>query len=97
MKTKRNINNKNKNKTKKVKNVESCMNTKCKSWLEQAKVNIEKMKKKISKGIEENEKELKKICGDEKKKEECEKLKNMILFRKNILEQLMDSKNYNLK
>ena len=92
MKTKRNINNKNKNKTKKVKNVESCMNTKCKSWLEQAKVNIEKIKKKISKGIEENEKELKKICGDEKKKEECEKLKNMILFRKNILEQLMDSK-----
>ncbi len=49
MKTKRNIKNKNKNKTKKVKNVESCMNTKCKLWLEQAKVNIKKIKKKISK------------------------------------------------
>jgi hypothetical protein len=93
MKTSKNV--KNKNKTRKVKryggdkkNVESCMNTKCQLWLEQAKENVEKMKKNISKTIEEKEKQEKKICGDNKKKEQCEKLKNSVLFLKGVIESL---------
>ena len=83
-----------KNKTRKVKryggdkNVESCMNTKCQLWLKQSKENVEKMKKNISKTIEENEKQEKKICGDNKKKEQCEKLKNSVLFLKGVIESL---------
>jgi len=70
------------------KKVESCMNTKCQLWLDQAEKNIEKMKKKIEKNYNEKKKEEKKICGDEKKKEECEKIKNLLLFSKTFLENL---------
>jgi len=66
MKTKKN--NSKTNKTMKNSNVESCMNTKCQLWLEQAKVNLEKMKKNIKKSLEKKEKKEKKVCGDDKKK-----------------------------
>jgi hypothetical protein len=91
MKTKKNTTKKNRTKKRwggDKKKVESCMNTKCQLWLDQAKKNIEKMKKKIEKNYNEKKKEEKKICGNEKKKEECEKIKNDLLFSKTFLENL---------
>ena len=91
MKSKKNTSKKNRTKKRyggDNKKVESCMNTKCQLWLDQAKKNIEKMKKNVSKRIEEMEKKEKNIRGNQKKREEYEKIKNELLFSKTVLENL---------
>jgi hypothetical protein len=88
-----------KNKTRKMRGgdkVDVCMESKCQLWLEQAKTFTEKFKKGLDEKYKKSLKNQKKICGKEKT-EECEKIKDGILFQKYLLETLEKNKDKNEK
>jgi hypothetical protein len=87
------------NKTRKSggdKKVNDCMNSKCKLWLEEAKVNIEKFKKNITKNCKKTFAKEKKLCNNKNKskktKEECENIQTTIKIQKKMLENLEKNK-----
>jgi len=94
-----------KNKTRKIKKnkiggnkrLDGCINSKCKLWMEQAEKTVKDFKKMFEKNHINSLKKEKKICGNEKTKEECEKIKDTILFQKTLLENIEKDKEKNQK